>query len=93
MRQVALLKVKDLRMTNSTITPDLTEFRRDVRAFLLNNLPEVIRKKTAAGVELTESEYRDWMRILSDQGWIAVNWPKQDGGPGWSLWERSAYEE
>jgi alkylation response protein AidB-like acyl-CoA dehydrogenase len=72
---------------------DLKQFRADIRAFLQSNLPETIRRKTAAGIELSEAEYRAWMKILSDQGWIAVNWPKKDGGPGWSLWERSAYEE
>jgi len=54
---VALLKVKDPRLTNSTITPDLAEFRGDVQAFVLSNLSEIIRKKTAAGIELTEAEY------------------------------------
>lgn len=72
---------------------DLKQFRADIRAFFQSNLPEAIRRKTAAGIELSEAEYRAWMKILSDQGWIAVNWPKKDGGPGWSLWERSAYEE
>jgi alkylation response protein AidB-like acyl-CoA dehydrogenase len=80
-------------MTNRSPTPDLKQFRGDIRAFLGRNLPKVIRRKTAAGIELSEAEYREWMEVLSRQGLIAVNWPIKDGGPGWSLWERSAYEE
>lgn len=72
---------------------ELDVFRETVRQFFEENLPPSIRRKTAAGVELTGSEYREWMRILSRQGWIAVNWPKSAGGPGWSLWEQAAYEE
>jgi len=71
----------------------LETFRASVRAFLEQNLPQDIQDKTAAGVELTGDDYRRWMGILSRQGWIAVNWTAQDGGPGWSLWERSVYEE
>ena len=52
---------------------DLLQFRADIRAFLQSNLPDTIRRKTAAGIELSEAEYRAWMKILSDQGWIAVN--------------------
>ncbi len=80
-------------MTTSITTPDLETFRATVRTFLENNLPDDIRDKTAAGVELKGADYRRWMGILSRQGWIAVNWTAQDGGTGWSLWERSVYEE
>lgn len=80
-------------MTTHSDTTDLEQFRATVRTFLKNNLPDEIRDKTAAGVELKGDEYREWMGILSRQGWIAVNWTAQDGGTGWSLWERSVYEE
>lgn len=80
-------------MTDRSPAPNLDAFRATVRSFLAEALPEGIRAKTAAGVELTGAEYREWMAILSRQGWIAVNWPAAAGGPGWSLFEQSAYEE
>ena len=80
-------------MTTQSSAPNLERFRASVRTFLKSNLPDQIRDKTAAGVEMTGAEYREWMGILSRQGWIAVNWTTQDGGTGWSLWERSVYEE
>jgi alkylation response protein AidB-like acyl-CoA dehydrogenase len=80
-------------MTTHSDTAHLEQLRATVRTFLKNNLPDKIRNKTAAGVELKGHEYREWMGILSRQGWIAVNWTVQDGGTGWSLWERSVYEE
>jgi alkylation response protein AidB-like acyl-CoA dehydrogenase len=80
-------------MDHQSLDFSLKAFREEVRRFLNVNLPEDIRRKTAAGIELNEADYRTWMGILSRQGWIAVNWAAKDGGPGWSLWERSAYEE
>ena len=80
-------------MIDNYDTVQLKQFRENVRAFFEHNLPPDIREKTAAGVELTGTDYRRWMGILSRQGWIAVNWTAQDGGPDWSLWERSIYEE
>lgn len=80
-------------MADQYSDPDLNQFREAVRDFLRSNLPKETRRKTAAGIDLSEAEYREWMAILSRQGWIAVNWPVKDGGPGWTLWERSAYEE
>lgn len=80
-------------MTTQSSALHLEQFRASVRAFFKTNLPDQIRDKTAAGVELTGAEYREWMGILSRQGWVAVNWTSQHGGPGWSLWERAVYEE
>lgn len=80
-------------MPDGGSAPNLDAFRATVRSFLARALPEGIRAKTAAGVELTGAEYREWMAILSQQGWMAVNWPAAAGGPGWSLFEQSAYEE
>lgn len=80
-------------MARHSPDPKLKAFRAEVRSFLEANLPEDIRQKTAAGIELNATDYRTWMGILSRQGWIAVNWASKDGGPGWSLWERSTYEE
>jgi len=80
-------------MTDRSPQPNLEDFRADVRSFLARALPEAIRAKSAAGIELSGAEYREWMGVLSRQGWIAVNWPAAAGGPGWNLWEQSAYEE
>jgi len=80
-------------MPNLTPPKDLADFRKTVRDFIDRNLPDDIRRKTAAGIELTEADYRRWMTILSRQGWIAVNWPAAAGGAGWSLLRQSIYEE
>lgn len=65
-------------------------FRDEVRAFLDANLTDAIR---ACGSHMT-SVYADhelsmqWQRILNRKGWAAPAWPKEHGGPGWSITQR-----
>jgi alkylation response protein AidB-like acyl-CoA dehydrogenase len=35
---------------------------------------------------------REWQAILSKQGWLAYNWPREFGGTGWSPMERYIFE-
>ena len=34
-----------------------------------------------------------WHRILHQKGWIAPLWPKEHGGPGWSITQRFIFEQ
>src|SRR3546814_16076524 len=34
-----------------------------------------------------------WHRTLHAQGWIAPNWPKEYGGPGWTVTQKYVYDE
>ncbi|MGZ0187643.1 MAG: acyl-CoA dehydrogenase family protein [Alphaproteobacteria bacterium] len=68
-------------------------FRLEVRKFVQENLPSDVRRKVAEGVELTRADMSSWMRILGKQGWLATNWDKKDGGPGWSTTQKHIYEE
>ena len=68
-------------------------FRAEVRAFVRAELPEDIRAKVDAGIELDREEMQRWMRILSKKGWIAPNWDRKDGGPGFTNGQKSYFEE
>ena len=35
--------------------------------------------------DLTKEQMLLWHRILHKKGWIAPLWPKEYGGPGWSI--------
>lgn len=70
-------------------------FRDEVQAFLAHELTADLRK---AGYETTGTysaieACRLWHHRLYIQGWIAPAWPKEQGGTGWSPWQRTVFEQ
>ncbi|MFN7645552.1 MAG: acyl-CoA dehydrogenase family protein [Burkholderiales bacterium] len=68
-------------------------FRDDVRGWLKDNLPEDLRRKTAAGDHLDKDDLLRWHKILAKKGWVAPAWPEEWGGPGWNVTQRYIFEE
>ncbi len=68
-------------------------FRLEVRSFVNQHLPAVIREKVASGRHLTRDEHLQWQRLLYERGWGAPGWPAEFGGPGWSPVEQYLFEE
>ncbi|KAK0351221.1 hypothetical protein LTR94_025829, partial [Friedmanniomyces endolithicus] len=66
-------------------TPEEEEFRQEVRNFLKEKLPARISEKVRTGKRLTKQDMQDWHSILNERGWFANHWPKEYGGPGWSV--------
>ncbi|MCK7595731.1 acyl-CoA dehydrogenase family protein [Microbulbifer sp. CAU 1566] len=77
---------------NSEYTPEEQAFRRSVRQFLQENLPEDIRRKTLLGMHLEKEDCVRWQKILYQQGWAAVNWPEEYGGTGWTATQKNIFE-
>ncbi len=69
------------------------EFREEVREFVQNNLPEDVRQKQLAGMEINKDDYMRWHKILAKKGWIAPNWPKEAGGCAWTTTQRYIFDE
>ena len=76
-----------------TFTTEETAFRQEVQSFLATSLPEDLIHKGEAGQELTKSDVERWHGILNDRGWLAVTWPPENGGTGWSAVHRHIFEE
>ena len=74
-------------------SPAEQAFRDEVKAFVREHLPRDVWEKVDRGIELTRDDYVRWMKVLSDKGWIATNWDKKDGGPGFSVAEKYIFEE
>src|SRR5690606_34752757 len=74
-------------------TPEEQAFRKEVREWVAANLPRDIKEKVDRGIELTCDDFSRWMRILSERGWIATNWPKDAGGPGLNIAQKYILEE
>ena len=62
-------------------------FRDEVRAFIADNYPREMRVPNPE-TDLTKEQSMLWHKILHKKGWIAPLWPKEYGGPGWSITQR-----
>ena len=67
-------------------------FRDEVRAFIAENYPAEMRVPNPE-TDLTKEQMLLWHRILHKKGWIAPLWPKEYGGPGWSITQRFIFEQ
>ncbi|ROO25442.1 acyl-CoA dehydrogenase [Salinisphaera orenii MK-B5] len=68
-------------------------FRDEVRAFLRDNLPADVAEKVKQYKRLTPEEMVHWHRVLGEKGWLAMHWPEEYGGPGWSPVQKHIFEE
>ena len=66
-------------------------FRDEVRGFIAENYPTEMRVPNPE-TDLSKEQMLLWHRILYNKGWIAPLWPKQYGGPGWSITQRFLFE-
>jgi len=68
-------------------------FRDEVRAFLNDNLSPEVAAKVKRSEQPTPEEMVHWHRVLGDKGWLAMHWPVEHGGPGWSPIQKHVFEE
>src|ERR1700730_14372916 len=66
-------------------------FRDEVRNFIAANYPAEMRVPNPE-TDLTKEQSLLWHRILYRKGWIAPLWPKEYGGPGWTITQRYIFE-
>ncbi len=74
-------------------TPEEELFREEVRDFLRDHLPERLRHKVRHDLTMTKADMEEWHAILHARGWLASHWPEQYGGPGWTVVQRSIFED
>lgn len=74
-------------------TADELTFRKEVREFLLANIPAAIRQKVMEERHLTREEIVLSHRILNAAGYAVPHWPVQWGGRDWSPIKRAILME
>ena len=72
---------------------DELAFRDEVREFLASKLPVRISGKVKLGKRLTKADLEEWHAILNARGWLAVNWPTEWGGTGWTAVQKHIFDE
>ena len=77
---------------NLTESPELSQFRGQVRAWMAANLPGGLREQGHQYHGIEDSpNMTEWYRRLAAQGWLAYRWPKEHGGPGFSPAEQIVF--
>ncbi len=69
------------------------QFRIKVRDFFEHEYPRAIVEKMARGASPAKGDYQTSERAMAAKGWLAVNWPKADGGTGWSANQKYIFDE
>ena len=64
---------------------ELAEFRKEIREWVLANMPKQKDKKYKYdGMEGDENVVGPWFKKLAEKGWLAFRWPEKYGGAGFS---------
>jgi hypothetical protein len=84
--------VKEENPMELSLSKEDAAFRDEVRAFIAENYPQEMRVRNPE-TDLTKEQSLLWHRILHKKGWVAPLWPKEYGGPGWSITQRFIWEQ
>ncbi|MEM1047822.1 MAG: acyl-CoA dehydrogenase family protein [Pseudomonadota bacterium] len=76
-----------------SFSSDERVFQDEVRTFLREKLPARLSAAVKAGKRLKKADYEEWHSLLNERGWLAVTWPEEYGGTGWSAVQRHIFEE
>jgi alkylation response protein AidB-like acyl-CoA dehydrogenase len=67
-----------------SLSAEDAQFQARMREFMTTQVPEDLRAKVTAGVELTKDEVVLAQRILNAAGYAVPHWPVEWGGQDWS---------
>ena len=76
-----------------SFSPQEETFRQEVRSFIRDNRPANLKGKVRRGDLETKEDFLTWHRLLHKKGWVAPGWPKEYGGPGWTVTQRYIFAE
>ena len=76
------------------LTPEEQAFRTEVRSFIRENLPKETRERLRLGYSASKPQIVEWLKILNAKGgWSVPGWPKEWGGPGWTVVQKMIFTE
>ncbi|MEN6541903.1 acyl-CoA dehydrogenase family protein [Parvibaculum sp.] len=69
-------------------------FRQEVRAFIAEAYTPEMRAKHARSKHgyMDKASHVQWQKSLAKKGWLAPNWPKEYGGPGFSASQKYIFD-
>ncbi len=75
------------------LSPDDAAFRDEVRAFIAEKLSEGNARPQSGDRPDERANRCSGIAFFYKKGWIAPLWPKEYGGPGWSITRRFIFEQ
>tara|TARA_R110002124_G_scaffold153244_1_gene320248 strand:- start:41752 stop:42951 length:1200 start_codon:yes stop_codon:yes gene_type:complete len=75
------------------LTKEDEAFRAEVRQFIAQKLPKELAERDTVGAAAERGALKNWQKVLYNKGWVAVNWPKQFGGTGWTPMQKHIFNE
>lgn len=79
--------------SNPLLTAHELEFRRGLRNFFCQNIPDEIRARVSAGLPLSKKDIVTSQRILNAHNLAVPHWPVEWGGQDWTPMQRYIYTE
>ncbi|MBN7795112.1 acyl-CoA dehydrogenase family protein [Parahaliea mediterranea] len=76
---------------DTRFAPEDIAFRDEVRAFFDKAYDEELQARLA-NLDTFKDAVIDWQKRLYEQGWVAPNWPKEYGGPGWNHTQKFIFD-
>ncbi|MCA1783117.1 MAG: acyl-CoA dehydrogenase family protein [Dermatophilaceae bacterium] len=67
-----------------SLSAEDAQFQAKMREFMTTQVPQELRDKVSAGVELTKDEIVLGQRILNEGGYAVPHWPVEWGGRDWT---------
>lgn len=77
-------------MDNTLSAQDL-EFQNEVRQFFADEFSDDLKARIASGKD-PKGTGVEWQNKLNDRGWLALDWPVEHGGTGWSPVQKFIFE-
>lgn len=77
-------------MDNTLSAQDL-EFQAEVREFFATEFTDDLRQRVRSGTD-TKAVSIEWQNKLNAKGWLALDWPKELGGTGWTPVQKFIFE-
>ena len=78
---------------NFSFTAEQQRFRREVAAFLEQELPPGSLPEEDLPDPANVRKVQRLIRKLAEKGWLCIGWPKEYGGSGWSKVEQAIFNE
>jgi alkylation response protein AidB-like acyl-CoA dehydrogenase len=77
------------------LTPEEKEFRDELRAWLVPNVPRLWEGKSESEEESRAyfDYLRDWQKKVFEAGWAGISWPREFGGRGASVIQQAIFQE
>ncbi|MGJ8670694.1 MAG: acyl-CoA dehydrogenase family protein [Oceanococcus sp.] len=72
---------------NLNFSAEEKAFQQEARAWLQANKPDF-----PPALTMSRENTMAWEQTLASKGWLAINWPTEYGGPGWSATQRYIWD-